>query len=70
MAKIKIKVTEDCIGCGQCVNVCDNFELGSDGFAHPIKETVDDIGCNQSAADICPVSAIKIEGSDDKSSKD
>ncbi len=61
MAKFKIIVTDECIGCGQCVNVCDNYELGSDGYSHPKVEEVDEKGCNEAAADICPVSAIKIE---------
>ena len=61
MAKYKITVdTEACIGCGACAATCDNFEI-RDGKAHAKKSDVIDIGCNQEAADICPVSAIKVK---------
>ena len=61
MAKYKIEHDADtCIGCGACVSVCpDNWELGS-AKAKPKKTEVDDIGCNQQAADVCPVQCIKI----------
>ncbi len=53
---------EACIGCGACVSVCpDNWEMKDDGKASPIKTEVDDVGCNQDAADVCPVQCIKIE---------
>ncbi len=53
---------EACIGCGACVSVCpDNWEMGDDGKAKPIKTEVEEIGCNQDAANICPVQCIKIE---------
>ncbi len=48
-----------CRGCGACT-VCDNWSLGSDGKAIPKKMEVDDIGCNQEAADFCPINVIKI----------
>lgn len=58
---IKIKVDrEKCIGCGSCVAVCEkNFEL-KDGKARAKKTEVKEIGCNQEAADVCPVGAITI----------
>jgi ferredoxin len=56
----KIEVDKEaCIGCGSCAAVCDNFEL-EEGKAYAKKTEVDEIGCNQEAADICPVQAIKI----------
>ena len=59
------KITQDrdaCIGCGACVSVCpDNWEMKDDGKASPIKTEVEDVGCNQDAADICPVQCIKVE---------
>ena len=55
----KIEVTDDCIKCGLCASVCDNFEMGDDK-AHPVNEEIDDIGCNQEAADQCPQSCIHI----------
>lgn len=51
---------EACIGCGACVAQCpDNFEL-KDGKAVPINTKVDDAGCNNDAADVCPADAIKV----------
>jgi ferredoxin len=58
MVKIEID-KEKCIGCGACASACDNFEL-REGKAHAKKAEVDEIGCNQEAADACPVEAIKI----------
>lgn len=52
---------ERCIGCGACVSTCpDNWEMGDDGKAKPKKTTVEEVGCNQSAADGCPVQCIKV----------
>jgi len=57
----KIEVDQGaCIGCGACAAQCDNFEIDSEGKAQPKKKEVKDIGCNQDAADACPVSCIKI----------
>ncbi len=60
-----------CIGCGTCAAVCPKYwEIGDDGKAKPIgakKEgsnyqlEVKDAGCNQEAADSCPVKCIKLE---------
>jgi ferredoxin len=61
MAKYKITVNEECIGCNQCVNVCDNFEIKDDGISHPKVAEVEELGCNEAAKDVCPVGAIKIE---------
>jgi len=57
----KIEIDADaCIGCGACVGACeDNFDM--DGDKATVKESeVDEIGCNQDAADNCPVSCIKV----------
>ena len=59
MFKIKVN-KESCIGCGACTGACDNFEL-KDGKAYAKKTEVEEIGCNQQAADVCPVEAIKVE---------
>ena len=52
---------EKCLGCGACIAQCDNFELKDDGKAYAKKSEVEEIGCNQEAADVCPVDAIKIK---------
>jgi ferredoxin len=63
-----IKIIQDqdkCIGCGACVGVCpDNWQMTTvNGMtkSKPKKTQVKDIGCNQEAADVCPVKCIKIE---------
>jgi ferredoxin len=63
MAKFKITHERDvCIGCGACVAICpSNWEMASDGKSKPKKTDLDDIGCNQEAADSCPVQCIHIE---------
>ncbi|MCX6821524.1 MAG: ferredoxin [Candidatus Aenigmarchaeota archaeon] len=62
MAKIKIiHDVEACIGCGACASVCpDNWEMKG-AKSKPKKTEVADIGCNQEAADVCPVQCIKIK---------
>ena len=56
----KITVDDTCVGCGACTAVCDNFEM--DGAkAKPKEEQVEEIGCNQEAADACPQGSIKVE---------
>jgi len=72
MAKI-IQNHEGCIGCGSCVSICPkfweiNYEEGKailkDGKKNEKGEyelEIKDIECNQEAADVCPVSVIKIE---------
>jgi len=60
MAKFKVTVDKDtCIGCGACTTQCDNFEM-KEGKSHAKQTEVDEIKCNQEAADICPVEAIKV----------
>ncbi len=63
MGKVKVSIDKDaCIACGTCVAICpDNWEMGSDGKAQPKKAEVEEAGCNQQAADSCPVSCIKVE---------
>jgi ferredoxin len=60
-----------CIGCGSCEAVCPKFfELAEDGLSSlkggkPAGENfeleVEDVGCAQQAAEICPVQIIKVE---------
>lgn len=62
MSKYKIIHERDkCIGCGACAGTCDNWEIKDDGKSSPKKTELDEIGCNQDAADSCPTSCIKIE---------
>lgn len=60
----KIKVNENCIGCGACTYIASNyFEIGNEGYAEPKKNEVDekDIDEVEEAANGCPTSAIEIE---------
>lgn len=50
-----------CIGCGACEVVCDNFKIENDGKAHVKKSNVEELGCNEKAADICGYNAIIIK---------
>ncbi len=64
---------EKCIGCGSCVAICpQNWEIGDEGKAHLLNSKINkktnneelevkEIGCNQEAAEICPVQCIKIK---------
>ena len=53
---------EKCIGCGTCVSVCsENWEMKEDGKSTPKKVEVEEVGCNQEAADNCPVEIISVE---------
>ena len=58
----KIKVNENCIGCGACTAIAkDFFELNEEGYAKPIKEQVEEITEDAKEAEQgCPVSAIEI----------
>ena len=62
MAKIKIvHRIDECIGCGACASVCpDNWVMKGDK-SRPKKKELDDVGCNQEAADVCPVQCIEIK---------
>jgi ferredoxin len=60
---MKARVTEDCIACGRCVEICPEvFEMGED-IAHvkvdKISEEFEE--ATREAADECPTSAIVVE---------
>ena len=52
-----------CIGCGACVSLCDNWEIGKDGKAFPKKTTIpeNELKCNKDAEGSCPVQCIHIK---------
>ena len=60
---MKARVTEDCISCGRCVEICPEvFEMGADKAfvkVDVVPEQYKDAA--QEAADECPTSAIIIE---------
>ena len=61
--RIKARVTEDCIACGRCIDICPEvFEMGeaiAQAKMDPIPEEFE--AATQEAADECPVSAIIVE---------
>lgn len=70
MAKTKEKQYEiwqeraKCIGCGACVATCpENWVMAKDGKSKPKKKVISqsELGCNKQAANICPVSIIRIK---------
>jgi ferredoxin len=60
---MKAKVTEDCIACERCVEICPEvFEMGeelAEVKEDPVPEEYED--AVQEAADECPTSAIIVE---------
>jgi len=70
MPKI-IHEVEKCIGCGACAAVCPDFwEMGDEGksvlkggkkVGKKFELTVKEAGCNEDAANTCPVQCITIQ---------
>ena len=64
MAKIILE-KDKCISCGSCEALCQKYwKLAEDGKAEylgPQDLENEKIGCNQEAADACPVQCIHIE---------
>lgn len=72
MAKV-IYEREKCIGCGSCAVICPKYwEMAEDGKAKlkgleinskksNYELEVKEIGCNQEAADVCPVQCIHVK---------
>ena len=58
----KIKVNENCIGCGACTSIAPEFfTIGDEGYAEPVQEEVEEITEDvKVAAEGCPVGAIEI----------
>jgi len=70
MVKI-IQEREKCIGCGSCAALCPKYwEMAEDGKSNLLNSSpkeegtfeleIGEIGCNQEAADACPVQIIHI----------
>lgn len=60
---MRARVTEDCIACGRCIEICPEvFEMGEDLAQVKVDEVPADCEeAAQEAADECPTSAIVIE---------
>lgn len=61
----KVVVTEDCAGTGQCVAVAPEiFELDSDCLSTVVAqpENPDQLAAAETAAGLCPMAAIRLEG--------
>jgi ferredoxin len=60
---MKARVTEDCISCGRCVEICPEvFEMGEDRAYVKVDEIPEEYqDATQEAADECPTSAIVVE---------
>jgi len=54
-----------CIGCLACTR-CKNFVCGNDFKAKAVRSEVEKIGCNQEAAEVCPVGAILVSAPNPK----
>jgi ferredoxin len=66
MVKFHIRYEkEKCIGCGACAQTCpENWELVEENgeMKAKVKQTeLEEVGCNQEAADGCPVECIHVE---------
>ncbi len=69
MPKI-IHEKDKCIGCGACVSMCSKYwDMGDDGKSmlknaienqEKYEIEIESVGCNQEAADSCPVHCILI----------
>lgn len=55
----KLKVNENCIGCGACVAICgDVFDLNDEGIAFVKEGSDNNCACVDDAIWACPVGAI------------
>ena len=65
---MKVKVNENCIGCGSCISLTDSkiFEYNDDGLATCIKDNItkDEEKMVKQAIDYCPTQAIVVEKED------
>lgn len=65
MAKYKIKVTDECIGCRACISEAEeNFKFNEETNKAEVKKeeiSEKELQLNKNAEEVCPVEAIKIE---------
>lgn len=65
---MKVKVNENCIGCGSCISLTDSkiFEYNDDVLATCIKDNItkDEEEIVKQAIDYCPTQAIVVEKED------
>ena len=56
-----VKVNEDCISCGMCINMCpDVFDYGADGLSHVVGDPNACPNAVEAAVEACPTNAIEI----------
>jgi ferredoxin len=53
-------IEKDCIGCGACVSACKKAFKMVNGKSQTIAKSATKLSCEQEAADVCPVSCIRI----------
>ena len=59
---MQVRVNEDCIGCGMCINVCPEvFDFNKDGLSTVIGDADAYPAKVEESAEICPTNAIEIE---------
>ncbi len=59
---MKVRVTEDCVSCGRCVEICPEvFEMGDIAIAKVDQVPPEHQEAVRQAADECPTSAIIVE---------
>ncbi len=61
---MKVKVNQNCIGCGMCIDICPEvFEYNDDGLSRAKSEEVSDSlkDSISEAQEACPVDAIEVE---------
>lgn len=58
---MKVKVNDDCISCGMCINMCPEvFDYGSDGLSCVVGDPDNCPSAVESAMEACPTNAIEI----------
>ena len=60
---MKARITEDCISCGQCIEICPEvFEMGEDSAVVKVATVPKEVeDRTREAAEVCPVDAIVLD---------